>query len=195
MVPELVPVQKSGLTLYEIEDNLAALANTFEVVEEAEAKQLILDEIGQGQTGCGFSAQFWGRPDGDGVADGGQGREARSWIRICAQGPGFGNVSLPQAFASLGFRGFCPVEVAGRAHSGEDGHQGQGQGAKDDGGHLRVGADDVAPHGRPLRRLVVQAAVGCWRIAVHHHARLPRSARRDVACVVGTRTAHAMVRT
>ena len=47
MVTEVVPIQKTGLTLYEIEDNLAALANTFEIVEEAEAKQLILDEIGQ----------------------------------------------------------------------------------------------------------------------------------------------------
>ena len=47
MVTELVPMQKTGLTLYEIEDNLSALANTFEVVEEAEAKRLILDEIGQ----------------------------------------------------------------------------------------------------------------------------------------------------
>ena len=47
MLTELVPRQKTGLTLYEIEDNLAALANTFEVIEEAEAKQLILDEIGQ----------------------------------------------------------------------------------------------------------------------------------------------------
>ena len=47
MATELVPIPKAGLTLYEVEDNLAALANTFEVVEEAEAKQLILDEIGQ----------------------------------------------------------------------------------------------------------------------------------------------------
>jgi ribosomal 50S subunit-associated protein YjgA (DUF615 family) len=47
MLTELVPMRKTGLTLYEIEDNLAALANTFEVIEEAEAKQLILDEIGQ----------------------------------------------------------------------------------------------------------------------------------------------------
>ena len=47
MATELVPIQKTGLTLYEVEDNLAALANTFEVVEEAEAKRLILDEIGQ----------------------------------------------------------------------------------------------------------------------------------------------------
>ena len=47
MLTELVPIQKTGLTLYEIVDNLAALANTFEVIEEAEAKQLILDEIGQ----------------------------------------------------------------------------------------------------------------------------------------------------
>lgn len=47
MLTELVPIQETRLTLYEIEDNLAALANTFEVIEEAEAKQLILDEIGQ----------------------------------------------------------------------------------------------------------------------------------------------------
>jgi len=47
MATELVPIPKTGLTLYEVEDNLAALANTFEVVEEAEAKRLILDEIGQ----------------------------------------------------------------------------------------------------------------------------------------------------
>jgi hypothetical protein len=47
MATELVPIQKTGLTLYEVEDNLASLANTFEVVEEAEAKRLILDEIGQ----------------------------------------------------------------------------------------------------------------------------------------------------
>jgi hypothetical protein len=47
MATELVPIQKTGLTLYEVEDNLAALANTFEVVEETEAKRLILDEIGQ----------------------------------------------------------------------------------------------------------------------------------------------------
>jgi len=47
MLTELVPIQKTGLTLYEIEDNLAALADTFEVIEEAEAKQLILDEIRQ----------------------------------------------------------------------------------------------------------------------------------------------------
>jgi len=47
MPTELVPIPKTGLTLYEVEDNLAALANAFEVVEEAEAKRLILDEIGQ----------------------------------------------------------------------------------------------------------------------------------------------------
>jgi hypothetical protein len=47
MATELVPIQKTGLTLFEVEDNLAALANTFEVVEEAEAKRIILDEIGQ----------------------------------------------------------------------------------------------------------------------------------------------------
>ena len=47
MATELVPIQKTGLTLYEVEDNLAALANTFEVVEETEAKRIILEEIGQ----------------------------------------------------------------------------------------------------------------------------------------------------
>jgi uncharacterized protein with GYD domain len=46
MATELIPAPKPALTLYEIEDNLAALANTFELVEEAEARQLILDEIG-----------------------------------------------------------------------------------------------------------------------------------------------------
>jgi hypothetical protein len=46
MPTELVPTPKAALTLYELEDNLAALANTFELVEEAETKRLILDEIG-----------------------------------------------------------------------------------------------------------------------------------------------------
>ena len=46
MATELIPAPQPALTLYEIEDNLAALANTFELVEEAEARQLILDEIG-----------------------------------------------------------------------------------------------------------------------------------------------------
>lgn len=47
MQTELVPTPKAALTLYELEDNLAALANTFELVEEAEAKQVILEEIGR----------------------------------------------------------------------------------------------------------------------------------------------------
>jgi Siphovirus Gp157 len=46
MATELIPAPQPALTLYEVEDNLAALANTFELVEEAEARQLILDEIG-----------------------------------------------------------------------------------------------------------------------------------------------------
>ncbi len=46
MATELVPTPKSSVTLYEIEDNLAALANTFEVVEGEEIKQILLDEIG-----------------------------------------------------------------------------------------------------------------------------------------------------
>jgi len=47
MQTELIPAPKAAPTLYELEDSLAALANTFEMVEEAEAKQLILDEIGR----------------------------------------------------------------------------------------------------------------------------------------------------
>jgi len=46
MATELIPAPQPALTLYEIEGNLAALANTFELVDEAEARQLILDEIG-----------------------------------------------------------------------------------------------------------------------------------------------------
>jgi len=46
MATELIPSPQPALTLYEVEDNLAALANTFELVEEAEARQLILEEIG-----------------------------------------------------------------------------------------------------------------------------------------------------
>jgi hypothetical protein len=47
MATELIPAPKNTLTLYEIEDNLAALANTFEMVEEAQDRQMILDEIGR----------------------------------------------------------------------------------------------------------------------------------------------------
>jgi uncharacterized protein YjcR len=39
--------QALQLNLYAIEDNLAALANSFELVADDEARQLILDEIGQ----------------------------------------------------------------------------------------------------------------------------------------------------
>jgi hypothetical protein len=47
MATELVPTPKTNITLYEIEDNLAALANTFEVVEGEEIKQILLDDIGR----------------------------------------------------------------------------------------------------------------------------------------------------
>jgi hypothetical protein len=47
MATELVPTPKTTVTLYEIEDNLAALANTFEVVDGEEIKQILLDEIGR----------------------------------------------------------------------------------------------------------------------------------------------------
>ena len=47
MATELIPTPKTSITLYEIEDNLAALANTFEVVEGDEIKQILLDEIGR----------------------------------------------------------------------------------------------------------------------------------------------------
>jgi hypothetical protein len=47
MATELVPTLKTNITLYEIEDNLAALANTFDVVEGEEIKQILLDEIGR----------------------------------------------------------------------------------------------------------------------------------------------------
>jgi hypothetical protein len=47
MATELVPTPKNNLSLYEIEDNLAALANTFEVVGEDEVKQILLEEIGR----------------------------------------------------------------------------------------------------------------------------------------------------
>ena len=47
MATEVVPTPKTSVTLYEIEDNLAALANTFEVVDGEEIKQILLDEIGR----------------------------------------------------------------------------------------------------------------------------------------------------
>jgi hypothetical protein len=46
MQTNLMLTSKSALTLYELEDNLAALANTFEMVE-GEAREIILEEIGQ----------------------------------------------------------------------------------------------------------------------------------------------------
>jgi ribosomal 50S subunit-associated protein YjgA (DUF615 family) len=47
MATEMIPAPQSTLTLYELEDNLVALADTFEMVDGAEERQLILDEIGQ----------------------------------------------------------------------------------------------------------------------------------------------------
>jgi hypothetical protein len=47
MATEMIPAPQSTLTLYELEDNLVALADTFEIVDCAEERQLILDEIGQ----------------------------------------------------------------------------------------------------------------------------------------------------
>jgi hypothetical protein len=47
MSTEVIPTPKPVLTLYELEDDLAALANTFEMVEEGKARQMILDEIGR----------------------------------------------------------------------------------------------------------------------------------------------------
>src|SRR2546423_9384682 len=47
MQTDLIPEPKTALTLYELEDNLAALANTIEVVDEADTRQIVLDEIGR----------------------------------------------------------------------------------------------------------------------------------------------------
>jgi hypothetical protein len=47
MATDLIPAPKAALTLYEVEDNLTALANTFDLVEEAEARRMILEEIGR----------------------------------------------------------------------------------------------------------------------------------------------------
>jgi ribosomal 50S subunit-associated protein YjgA (DUF615 family) len=46
MSTEIIPAVQTALTLYDLEDNLAALVNTFEMVEEAETRKLILDDIG-----------------------------------------------------------------------------------------------------------------------------------------------------
>jgi hypothetical protein len=47
MQTDLIPAPKTALTLYELEDNLAALANTIEMVDEADTRQIVLDEIGR----------------------------------------------------------------------------------------------------------------------------------------------------
>jgi ribosomal 50S subunit-associated protein YjgA (DUF615 family) len=46
MTTELVKTPTRTCTIYELEDNLAALVNTIDQVEDESARQLILDEIG-----------------------------------------------------------------------------------------------------------------------------------------------------
>jgi len=46
MTTELMTTQTRTCTIYELEDNLAALVNTIDLVEDESARQLILDEIG-----------------------------------------------------------------------------------------------------------------------------------------------------
>ena len=46
MSTDVISAPQTALTLYDLEDNLAALVNTFEMVEEAETRKLILDDIG-----------------------------------------------------------------------------------------------------------------------------------------------------
>lgn len=46
MATELVATPKTSVTLYEIEDDLAALANTVDVVGGEEIKQILLEQIG-----------------------------------------------------------------------------------------------------------------------------------------------------
>jgi hypothetical protein len=46
MGSELVKSQASQCTLYEIEDSLAAFANTIDLAPEEPTRQLVLDEIG-----------------------------------------------------------------------------------------------------------------------------------------------------
>src|SRR5579863_7366002 len=46
MTTELVKTQTRTCTIYELEDNLAALVNTIDLVEDESARQLILDQIG-----------------------------------------------------------------------------------------------------------------------------------------------------
>ena len=47
MATDLIPAPKTALALYELEDNLAALVNTAELVDETEARQMILADIGK----------------------------------------------------------------------------------------------------------------------------------------------------
>ena len=47
MATELTPAPASTCTLYELEDNLEAFANTIDLAEDEPTRRLILDEIGQ----------------------------------------------------------------------------------------------------------------------------------------------------
>jgi hypothetical protein len=47
MATELIRPQHNSCTLYELEDNLEAFANTVDLAEDEPSRQLILDEIGQ----------------------------------------------------------------------------------------------------------------------------------------------------
>ena len=47
MANELVPTQASQCTLYEIEDSLAAFANTIDLAPDEPTRQIVLEEIGQ----------------------------------------------------------------------------------------------------------------------------------------------------
>src|ERR1051326_1820486 len=46
-VRQLVPIQNQGCALYELEDTLQTLANTFYMAEETSVRELLLEEIGQ----------------------------------------------------------------------------------------------------------------------------------------------------
>ncbi len=47
MATELIPRQRNGCTLYDLEDNLEAFANTADLAEDEPTRRLILEEIGQ----------------------------------------------------------------------------------------------------------------------------------------------------
>jgi hypothetical protein len=47
MATELVKSQTKNCTIYELEDQLAAIVNTIDLVDDENQRQLILDEIGQ----------------------------------------------------------------------------------------------------------------------------------------------------